>query len=80
MNTDENQFLIFKDLTYILACLSSVVRKMTAYQLKALLCWASSLAICAYRVHFYCYVDMFNIILVITVLLTFGHTDSVLSV
>ena len=27
------------------------VRKMTAYQLKALLCWASSLAICAYLAH-----------------------------
>ena len=48
MNTDVNQFLISgKDSTYILACLSSVVRKMTAYQLKALLCWASSFAICA---------------------------------
>ena len=45
MNTDVNQFLI--DLTYILACLSSVERKMTAYQLKTLLCWGSSLAICA---------------------------------
>ena len=33
MNTDFNQFLAGKDLTYILACLSSVVRKMTAYQL-----------------------------------------------
>ena len=29
MNTDFNQFLVFR---YILACLSSVVRKMTAYQ------------------------------------------------
>ena len=30
-----------------MACLSSVVRKMTAYQMKALLSWAGSLAICA---------------------------------
>ena len=33
MNTDFNQFWYSgKDLTYILACLSSVVRKITAYQ------------------------------------------------
>ena len=31
---DFNKFLVFRlDLTYIFACLSSVVRKMTAYQL-----------------------------------------------
>ena len=34
MSTDFNQFWYSgEDLTYILACLSSVVRKMTAYQL-----------------------------------------------
>ena len=34
MNTDFNQFLVFRQrLTNILACLSSVLRKMTAYQL-----------------------------------------------
>ena len=34
MNIDFNQFLYSStDLTYTLACLSSVVRKMTAYQL-----------------------------------------------
>ena len=48
MNTDMNQYLISG---YVLACLSIIVRKMTAYQLNSL-CWASSLAICAYRAHF----------------------------
>ena len=34
MSTDFNQFWYSgKDLTYILACLSRVVREMTAYQL-----------------------------------------------
>ena len=45
MNTDMNQFKLGKDLTNIWACLSTRVRKMTAYHLRALLCWASSLAI-----------------------------------
>ena len=31
---------------------------MTAYQLKALLCWASSLAICAYRAHSSIYIHV----------------------
>ena len=35
----------------MLECLLHVVRKMTANKLKALLCSASSLAICGYRAH-----------------------------
>ena len=44
MNTDVNQFLIFRyRFNLYIGMLISVVRKMTAYQLKPLLCWASSL-------------------------------------
>ena len=45
MNTDMNQYLIFRKCMGILI---NYCKKMIAYQLKAL-CWASSLTICAYR-------------------------------
>ena len=48
MNTDMNQYLIFR---LRIGMLISYCKKMTAYKLKCL-CWASSLAICAYRAHF----------------------------
>ena len=44
MNTDMNPVL------NIQVC-GNCCKKMTAYQMKALLCWTSSLAICAYRSH-----------------------------
>ena len=47
MNADMNQLIYSgKDLTDILACLSiRVSKKMTAYQLRDLLCWVSLLTI-----------------------------------
>ena len=53
MNTDEQVLDSGNDLTNMFACLLiKSCTKMTAYQLKNLLCLASSLAICAYRAHF----------------------------
>ena len=44
MNADMNQYLIFR-------FASTVVGKMTQ-PISCVLCWASSLAICAYKAHF----------------------------
>ena len=48
MNTDMNQYLIFRK---CMGMLINYCKKTIAYQLKAL-CWASSLAICTDRAHF----------------------------
>ena len=48
INTDMNQYLIFRK---CMGMLINYCKKMIAYQLNAL-CWASSLAIWAYRAHY----------------------------